>query len=345
MAHSTITIDQWIALNEEIISLARAGVPLDSGLTALAREMPGRLQGLAQDFSQRLEAGATLTDVLGATGSFPPLYRAMVEAGIRTGNLAAALEGLSATLRRARELRRALWAGAVYPAMVLAAWYAFSIFFLLQLWPGMASARAYFEVAPNRGTAVLDWLRDTLPWWGPIIPAVLILCGFLGRLGAFRLRRDNPIATRLIPSATLATSGSLAVYTDLLALLIEHNVPLPEAIELSGRASGDRSLELDSQEFAKQLRGGENHPQGFSNVPGWIRWLLMAHLPSHQLVKALRQLSGSYHRRAEHAAQWFSIYLPVFISAGVGGMLVLIYALMALGPWYQLLWQISQNPG
>ena len=35
-----VTLDQLIALNDEIAALARAGVPLDQGLLHLGRDLP-----------------------------------------------------------------------------------------------------------------------------------------------------------------------------------------------------------------------------------------------------------------------------------------------------------------
>ena len=57
--------DELIALNEEIAGMARAGLPLDQGLAALAREMgKGRLQQVTANLAKDLRAGQTLPQAL-----------------------------------------------------------------------------------------------------------------------------------------------------------------------------------------------------------------------------------------------------------------------------------------
>ena len=44
---SRVTLDQLLALNDEMAALVRAGIPLEQGLTALGHEAPGKLGLLA----------------------------------------------------------------------------------------------------------------------------------------------------------------------------------------------------------------------------------------------------------------------------------------------------------
>ncbi len=77
-----ITLDQLLALNEEIAALVRAGIPLDRGLLEAGRDVRGRLGRIAGVLGRRLNRGEDLVSALEAEkGSIPPLYRAVVEAG------------------------------------------------------------------------------------------------------------------------------------------------------------------------------------------------------------------------------------------------------------------------
>jgi general secretion pathway protein F len=92
----TITIDQLLALNAEIAALTRAGVPLERGLLIASRELRGRLGKIAGTLGRRLSRGEGLVEALEGEGrSIPPLYRAVVEAGARSGQLPVALEGMA----------------------------------------------------------------------------------------------------------------------------------------------------------------------------------------------------------------------------------------------------------
>src|SRR5205807_2035210 len=71
-AHPTVILvrrqlapDDLVTLNDEIAGLARAGLPLDQGLAALARDMGrGRLRQVTAEIAENLRAGRTLPDAL-----------------------------------------------------------------------------------------------------------------------------------------------------------------------------------------------------------------------------------------------------------------------------------------
>ena len=101
-----ITIDQLLALNEEIAALVRAGVPLDRGLLDAGRDVRGQLGRIAGALGRRLGRGESLVAALGAERkAIPPLYRAVVEAGTRAGRLPVALEGMARYVRGYSEAR------------------------------------------------------------------------------------------------------------------------------------------------------------------------------------------------------------------------------------------------
>src|SRR3954470_23074472 len=95
-----ISLDQLIALNDEIAALARAGIPLERGLLQAGTDLPGRLGAIARVLGARLGRGEGLTQALEAEREqIPPVYRAVVQAGLRAGRLPTALEGLASFLR------------------------------------------------------------------------------------------------------------------------------------------------------------------------------------------------------------------------------------------------------
>ena len=102
----SITVEQLSALNEEIRALVRAGVPLERGLITAARDLGGRLGRITSALGTRLSRGESLVEALDAEKDvLPPLYRAVVEAGARSGQLPVALEGLAGYVRGYSEAR------------------------------------------------------------------------------------------------------------------------------------------------------------------------------------------------------------------------------------------------
>ncbi len=102
-----VSVDQLIALCDEMRALAGSGVPLERGLLLTASELPGQLGRIASEIGQRGEAGQSLEQILeGDRLQMPDVLRSMILAGIRSGDLTTALEGMATTARRMAELRR-----------------------------------------------------------------------------------------------------------------------------------------------------------------------------------------------------------------------------------------------
>ncbi len=184
----SITLDQLAALNDEMAALARAGVPLDRGLLDVGGDLPGRLGRIVHQIGQRLEQGETIEQVLGDE-SLPPAYRAVVAAGVRSGRLAVALEGVSTVIRRAAEMRRMVAVSLVYPLIVIALAYLLFVFLVLMCLPVMLAT--YQSLLPNgRGLTILQWIVSTAPSWLPWLPPVgmaVLVAWWLRSQSAWRL--------------------------------------------------------------------------------------------------------------------------------------------------------------
>jgi type II secretory pathway component PulF len=325
-------------------ALVRAGVPLDRGLVDLGNDLRGSLGAAATTMGKRLEAGAALVEiVMDPAINFPPLYRAVILAGMRSGNLAAALEGLATTTRRVREMRRIVGVAMAYPLfVVIVAVLLFAA--LARKWaPAVAESFEAWNVSRDGFLNVFVWLGERAGWWAPWIPLLLVVAAGAWWLRSGRAGRVktsgwiSPFAW--FPTlARLSKAGRMASYTEVLRLLIEHGAPLPEALRLAGEASGDRRLEQTSRQMAERLeRGGKGGDERAAGFPPLLAWLLAGGAPESQLVSALAHLSQAYRHEALRMAQWLSVYLPLLLTAVIGGTVVLAYCLAVLGPVFSLL--------
>src|SRR3954453_21823105 len=96
----TLSLDHLVALNDEIAALVRTGLPLERGLRLAGGGLPGRLRGTMTVLADGMSRGASLPAALEAERErLPRIYRAVVEAGLRSGRLSGALEGLAGFVR------------------------------------------------------------------------------------------------------------------------------------------------------------------------------------------------------------------------------------------------------
>ncbi len=332
-----------MALNDEIAALARAGVPLDRGLLAIGQDMPGRLGRIAQSLGRRLESGEDLAVAVSQSGdAFPPIYRAVVLAGLRSGKLSVALEGIARTARRVSDTRRVMLVSLIYPLVVIVVAVGVFRFTMSTTVPIIEATFDDIGVVLPRWYDLMSqfahYLLVALPWLEGAAGILLVI-------GLYRVSRASVLdarpGRRTTTVAQILHAGRLATFAETLALLLEQQLPLAESLELACQSSGDHRLKLAGQELADALRRGEplrRLPPGF---PPLLGWMLAGGGQPGQLVEALRRLAENYRRRAARLGVWLTIYLPILLSAGVCGLVVATYVLLTMVPFYYLLFQLS----
>jgi general secretion pathway protein F len=351
---TAVTLDQLIALNDEMAALVRAGVPLEETLAELGSEVPGRLGKIAARLGQRMRAGESLTQILaGDDALFPPVWRAVVQAGLRCGRLAAALEAMSDTGYRLAELRRAVGTALIYPLMVVAVAYGFFVLLVTTLAP--VTLRTYEDLTSSSDPllASLVWLGQTAPWWAPFPPLVVLLVLAVwwyrsGRASAVQGRtaaspgsgrRGWPTAGRVL------RDGRLATFAEILSLLVRQQVPMPEAVVLAADASGDRRLAQGARDLADRLRSGGSGAEGQAmppHFPPLVGWLILSGAQADVLGDTLGQMAETYRQRAARTTTWAGVYLPMLLTAVIGGTATLLQALLVFGPIWKMLYDLGQ---
>lgn len=344
--------EDLIAFNDEIAALVRAGIPLELGLDGAAIG-GGRARKLQQRLVDRLRSGESLPQALEAEGpAISPVYRTVVEAGLLAGRLPEALESLSDGTRELLEVRRRLRRASIYPAVILAVAYAFFVGFVLWIVPRFIDAYSVFRLPSRISLAVLDGLHETVGTWGPAIPIVVLGCLFV--VGPVVRRLSGRGATvdlggRLLGSwpgtRRLLRTYHNATFAHLLALLLEHEVPLDRAVGLAADGSGDRTLEAESARIAAAVRSGRGLAESLADrvaIPATMRWMIAAGEREGALVPTLKQLEQLYRRRAKSRARWLEVATPLVLTLGLGGGAVLLYALTLFVPLSNALWDLSR---
>lgn len=346
-----ITLDELIALNDEIAALARAGVPLESALAELGADMPGRLGKIVTTIAQETSRGESLPQVFSRhSAGLPPVYRAVVEAGLRTGRLSSALEALAGSIRRVAETRRAVAMAAIYPLLVLIfAWGLFA-FFIDKIAPGLLSALGSFG-GMKPLMAMVARAGATVIYWGPAVPVVVLIAGGLWWSYSGRAAMvESHWAGRLLGwlpwmGATLRWSRN-ATFAEVLAMLVESEVPLHEAVVLAAQSAGEKQTIAAAEQLAAVLERGErwdrSRPQRLQ-FPPLLLWLISAgDRHGELLLPAMQSAAQTYRRRARHQADLARLFLPVLLTVAIGGTATLIYALALFWPYTSILRTLAE---
>jgi type II secretory pathway component PulF len=347
LAARPVTLDQLVALCDEIASLARAGVPLDRGLAALARDMPGRIGRLAGELGRRLEGGEDLARIVaGSPDLFPPAYQAVITAGLRSGHLAAALEDVARTARRIRNLRSTIGVALVYPLVVLLVAWGLLNFTVVTTLPVMLRVLRDVNLGIPEWEQTFGWLAQTAGWWGPIIPLAImfwlaIVWFWTGQAAAGAELHPLLAWGALGTLRRMQRAGHMAAVTELLALLVAHGVPLDEAVELASAAVGSKRLVAGGRELAERIRRGEvggRPPAGFSPL---LAWALVTGSRQGNLAPLLHRTAQTYRDQFNRHYRWLEVYVPLVSTALIGGGIVIGYGVVSLGPWILVMHRLA----
>lgn len=342
-----ISLADLIALNEEIAALVRIGIPLEVGLGG-SGGLPKNLQAVTERLRSEMERGASLPDALKACGAeLPPSYLALVEAGVKSNRLSDALTSAAAFARSLLEMQHHARSALIYPVLVLVIAYGFFLVLLWQLVPRIGEMLE--QVAkPNSLFGILDFLSRTILYWGPAIPVLCFLAAiWMGIIPTALSRRPSVALNRLrwVPwLRRILIDVQSASFCHLLSMLVEREVPLPDALELSASASSDRKLSRECATIAAELRKGVPLNQALRTarrLPAFTRWMLTAGQSQGELPAVMATLANIYRRRARSQTEMFQIAAPLLMTAVIGGSAVAAYALFLFVPVRDLFMDLS----
>ena len=339
-----VTLDDLAALNREIAVLVRAGLPLEAGLRRPADDFGGGAGRLAASLAEQTAAGRSLAEAVAAHGdALPPVYRAVVEAGLKSGRLSAALEAFADTAARVAELRRIAAQAAIYPIIVVSLAWMLLVFITSQVMPQYE----WLHFGNRVWTPTLTGIDGRSLWLLALsVPAGLLAVAAIawrksGRAGGVA----GPARyVRWIPGVGRAVLLSeQANFADLLALLLAYRVPLEEALPLAARASGARGLEAPADELAAQIAAG--HPltrqvAALRQLPPLVRTAFLNGAVDQSLLAGVRRAASVYRDRAAGWVGDVAIMLPVAVTLALGLGVVAIYCFLVLQPYAALMMDI-----
>jgi type II secretory pathway component PulF len=338
--------EDLITLNEEIANMSRAGLPLDRGLAALAREMNrGKLKRVTSALADDLRAGHTLPQALTRRrGQVPPFYAGLVAAGARTGRIGDVLRTLTVYARTISNLRSLIVEAFFYPVTVLV--FAFSLLVLL----GYFILPQFDELFKDFGLR-LPLVTELVLGIGrhPFQLVVLPTLGTALGLTLFRLfLRATPSGRRLwahlvyaVPVVgTLIRAARLAAFTELLAILVDNELPLPEAFQLAGEACSEPIMAGAARQVSEELSHGKplgEVLQGRGLVPEFVSWQAGWGERRGTLGATLHQVAEMYRRQVEMRAALLRSVLPPFLVIFTAGLFIGAFVFAIMVPMYKLL--------
>lgn len=242
--------------------LLDAGLTIEQSLTALIEQTdnPAARRILAGVRAEVL-AGHSLHAALAQfAGTFPPIYRAVVSAGEKSGELPALLARLADYLEGWQATRQKVLQALLYPALVTAVALVVVIGLVTYVVPQIVGVFEQSRQALPLLTRGLilgsDFLRAGWPWLVPAAVALPLLARrALRRDGALRLRWHRLMLRLPLIGRHLQTLDS-ARLASTLAIMVGSGVPLLTALETGQAVIGNLVLRGALDNAIRQVREG-----------------------------------------------------------------------------------------
>lgn len=335
----SLTAHEAAVITQQIASTTRSELPLTGALRGFAEEaLSKKMRRRLNRVCDALEAGEPLEQVL----SNPRLRMPRAVASILGSGLPqeAINHLLSQTLRSSTttfELRMRSFLMVSYAVLMISAMIGMWLFLLLVLTP------LFSKIFQDFGTelpgmvvqliAVSDFLRGVTGLYFAVavlvigVAAILLIQFQLSAPARRRLWCGMPIV------GAMYRQTALSEFANLLALMLESEVPLPQAVVWSAAGTNDADLRECSEDVASRLRWGDDPRdlgQNGGRIPSQMQQMLRWAALGAAGAEPLRSMAKLLQQRAKSLSL---IALPVLEPA------MLIVAVMSIATYTFIIFQ------
>lgn len=254
-------MEAFLAFNQEIAALLRAGLPLLQTLDLMLERMEDpNMRSVLGEIRDQVRSGAELSDAFASFGDlFPPLYASSLKAGERSGELEQVIRRFVRYLRLLLNARKRVVSALVYPAVLISLSLlmvgVMTIYVVPTFSKFFADLDAELPMITQITLATSFWLRDNIFFLlGGLVVGVILFRRWLattaGRDTFDRLRLRLPILGQIFQLF------GIAEFCRSLATLLAGGIPLVTAAETAVKAVGNKYMARRIEPAIDDVRQG-----------------------------------------------------------------------------------------
>jgi len=322
----------------QLATMMKAGVPLLQAFDIVARGSPNpKLTRLLTDIRSDVETGTSLSAAFRKHPMyFDALYCNLVEAGEAGGILEALLDRLAIYQEKTLEIKRKIKSALMYPIAVIVVAFVVLTVIMIFVIPAFKDVFQSFGAdLPAPTLAVIAMSEFFVKWWWAIF-------GFLGGGGYFffeswkRSEKMQKAMDRLllrIPIfGDLIYKSVIARWTRTLSTMFAAGVPLVEALDSVGGASGNAVFVEATEQIQKDVSTGSaltTSMQSTGVFPSMVLQMASIGEESGALDHMLGKAAEFYEQEVDEMVKGLSSLMEPFIivvlGVLIGGIVVSMY--------------------
>lgn len=262
MRRRRIPTQDFMAFNQEIAALLKAGLPLLQALELMLERMHHpHFKAVLTDIRDRVKSGEDLSEAFAAHGDmFPRLYPATLKAGERSGELEGVIRRFIRYMKLLLDARRRVVSAMVYPAVLVCTSIAMIIIMAIYVVPKFmgffAELDADLPLITRMVLAVSGFTTDNWPVILIVILGTVIFLRSWGRTPSGRVALDRVKIT--VPFiGPVMHRFALAEFCRSLATLLSGGIPLVPAFEIAVASVGNSYVRDRIEPNIQMVREGK----------------------------------------------------------------------------------------
>lgn len=338
-----IGMRQLAHITRQMAALLASGLAIDEALGITAKQLDSsRARRILLGIRSRILEGQSLAQALSAFPStFPPLYRATVEAGESSGKLDQVLHRLAEYLSDKGQLQSKLQMALIYPVMLTAVSLLVVIGLLTYVVPEITGVFDKLGQELPDITQGLIACSDFFKHYGLLLLLLIILATMafqaLLRKPKFRMRYHNWLLS--VPFiARFAKGMNTARFTRTLAILTNSGVELLQALKISSQVLTNTAMQKAVENAALKVREGlslNKALEASALFPPVTIHLIASGEASGQLPKMLASAADDQERDIQALTEMtLGLFEPALILTM--GLVVLVIVLAILLPIFEM---------
>ena len=332
--------------SRQFATMINAGLAMVRCLDILSEQTEDKkLQQVLVQVRRDVEGGSTLSAALQKHPQvFSTLYHSMVKAGEMGGVLDEVLDRLAGFMEKDFALKKKVKSALTYPVVILIMAIGIVFFLVTYILPTFVSMFESMNVQLPWTTRVL--IATTKAMRDPVVciigAAVIIIGGFLlnryiktpmGRRQYDHFKLNIPVF------GLLNKKVAISRFCRTLGTLLSSGVPIMQALEIVGKASGNEVIALTVSKIRESIREGESiaSPLGASGMfPPMVTQMVAVGEETGNLDAMLSKIADFYDTEVEYLLSSLTSMLEPIMIVGMGGIVGFIVVSVFM-PLYQLI--------
>src|SRR5215467_1511998 len=326
-----------LVFTRQFATMIDAGLPLVQCLDILGSQMDkGAFKRVVFAIKTKVESGSTFADALKDHPKvFDELYVQLCAAGEVGGILDTILNRLAVYREKAEKLKRKVKGAMVYPVIVIIVAIGVTAILLIKVTPVFAKMFADFgQQLPGPTQFVVDlseWLRKNILYLIGAIAAVITTAVMIYRNKTGRRIVDKTVL-KVPVIGVVIRKVAVARFTRTLGTMISSGVPILDALDVTAKTAGNRTIEDGIYYVRGKISEGKNiaGPLLETKVfPAMVVQMIGVGEATGAMDRMLNKIADFYDDEVDTAVAGLTAMiepiLMVFLGGVVGGFLIAMY--------------------